>query len=537
MKHLNSKNMYVFSKSRTGEIVPALIQGNKPLHSMIDPKREAQRIVSEIRQDSFVICLGLGGGFIPQAVLEHSNAHVCVIDFDKDSINELFANKNYTELLKNERFSLLVDPSCEEIKTFILEQYKPALFGHLKTIPLRTRIDINIPLFDSAISSIKEAIEIVSRDYSVQAHFGKRMFSNIIRNVVTMNNNFFYKENMNIHKAAIVAAGPSLNTQLPLVAKLKQDGVIIISTDTALPVLAHNKIKPDIIVSIDCQHIGFRHFACTNERHLLKNIPIVFDITSPPVLIGFTTRPVFFSSGHPLARYIANNWKPLPFLDMSGVNVTYACLSLAEYLKIQHITFFGADFSYIKSESYARGTYMYPYFEKKQTRLLPLESQFSKFLYRTPFLPPEDSNANNKNYYETSTLRNYRKKLEEKISQMPAEFVCTKGLGAAVSINKEQIIENNRPLGFEQLSINPAPKNLSASEFLERYRDDIAALPPAGERENYFKRLNTKQIQIFTTLLPYMAWVRKRNPELNSRDLLEKTKHHCTAEINAVLQH
>ncbi|MDR0463581.1 MAG: DUF115 domain-containing protein, partial [Treponema sp.] len=442
---MSEKTRYIFTKARCGETVPAIVLPSgetKSLHSMIDPKREARRLVSAITEDTgFLIFLGLGGGFAPQAALETTNARVIVIDFYKDGIQELLASGNYAKLLNNSRFSLIIDPSCEDIKKIILENYKPAFFGGIKTIPLRTRTEQNTEEFEKAFGAIQEAIENTGRDYSVQAHFGIRWFSNIIRNIKNINkdNNAFFEDKKQIRDAAIIAAGPSLDHQLSSIKNVKEKGFFIISSDTALPALLHNGIKADAVVSIDCQHISYYHFLGCN----LRGIPLILDIASPPSFANFSYSPVFFSSGHPLSVYIRKYWQPLTQLDTSGGNVTYACLSLAETLGAQNIILYGADFSYINSSAYARGTYLIPYFSKKQNRLSPLEAQSSAFLYRSPFLPPENNEnpaINKSRYYETSSLRFYRKKLEEKASMMTARITCERGFGAQVFIrNREGI--------------------------------------------------------------------------------------------------
>ncbi|MDR3020730.1 MAG: DUF115 domain-containing protein, partial [Treponema sp.] len=331
---------YTLLKSRTGETVPAIVQpdGNtKALHSLVDPKREAERLVSTTLEGTgFLVFLGLGGGFLPQAALEQTASIVLVIDFN---ITELLTINDYSCLRQNKRFSLLTDPSSENIKNFILENYIPSLHGGIKVIPLRTRTEFDQPLFDMAAETIKETIEIITADYSVQAHFGKKWFSNIIRNLQTAENMMELPKTP-IQEAAVVAAGPSLDRQLAALAEHKSQKVFIICSDTALPVLLQNGIKPDMIVSIDCQHISYYHFfGCEAAR----NIPLVLDIASPPMLARLSNTPVFFASGHPLVRYICAHWFPFPMLDTSGGNVTYACLSLAEHLGAKRITLFGAD--------------------------------------------------------------------------------------------------------------------------------------------------------------------------------------------------
>jgi len=527
---------YAFLKSACGETVPAIVLPSgdtRPLHSMVDPKREAARLVSTITEDTgFVIFLGLGGGFAPEAALALTAARVVVIDFDRDGVAELLSSKDFTPLLKNDRFCLLTDPSCDEIKKFILEQYKPALCGGIKTIPLRTRTEFDLPLFDAAAGAIQEAIETVSSDYSVQAHFGRRWFSNIIRNIKTskiaQESSFREKLSSSVNETAIVAAGPSLDMQITSLAECKSQRAFVICSDTAFPVLLHHGIEPDAVVSIDCQHISYYHFM--GHSRDLRNIPLILDIASPPLLSRLSPSPEFFSSGHPLARYICAHWQPFPHLDTSGGNVTYACLSLAENLGARRITLFGADFSYVNSRTYARGTYIYPFFEKKQNRFSQAEALFSAFLYRSPFLPPENEECQKKNYYETSQLRFYRKKLEEKAAAMDAQISCAIGLGAPVNLFKSH---NGTVKRMETHA--PAKKtDKSGIEFLEQYRGDIAALPDA-KGENYFSMLSAEQQQVFTTLLPIAATIKHRNPQLKTGDLIEEVKRFCTQEIDRVL--
>ena len=523
-----NKINYVFEKSKSGETVPVfrLPEGNTALHSMIDPKREAQRLISGINNEDFIVFLGLGGGFAPEAVLETRNARVLVIDFDKESIEQLFAGRSYAKITGSGRFSLLVDPDAENIKNFLLENFRPALYKTIKTIPLRTRIEKDKEKFDNAVSAIQEVIEIITADYSVQTHFGKRWFSNIIRNIKNIKtyNNMPQRE---IKEAAIAAAGPSLNNQIKTLSELKSKGAFIICADTALGALLHNGIKPDAVVSIDCQHISYYHFIGCK----IKNVPLILDIASPPLLADFSDFPVFFAGGHPLAKYFSAYIKALQPLDTSGGYVTYSCLCLAESLNAQCITLFGADFSYIDCQTYARGTYLHSYFSQKQNRFSPLEAQMSAFLYRSPFLPCEDSVK--QRYRETSSLRFYRKNLEEKASLMKAAVVCAQGFGYPVKIikNVECRIENK-----ELRNKNTECEISGGVEFLNNYKRDITTLPEADEKVFYYDSLNEKQKNIFTTLLPYIAFLKKRNPELKQNELIRNVIRNCADEITRVLE-
>ncbi|MCL2801590.1 MAG: DUF115 domain-containing protein [Treponema sp.] len=536
-----SKKKYIFNESKTGELVPAIILENgntQSLHSMIDPKNEAQRLISASGNSDFLIFFGLGGGFAPLYALENTNAQVLVIDYDKNDVNELLTGKDYSALLNNNRFCLLVDPSNEQIIKTIHSKFNPALYNGIKTIPLRVRIEQDREKFDNAIRAVQESIDIASGDYSVQAHFGKKWFCNIIRNIKnidTLEYNGLEYQNLQkkqILNAAIAAAGPSLDSQIPALAELKSQGVYIICTDTALGSLLYNNIEPDIVVSIDCQFISYYHFLTeTNYSHYKQNknnIPLVLDIASPSMLCNIKQfTPVFFSSAHPLALYLNSHWRQFPLFDTSGGNVTHTCLSLAESLGAQNITLFGADFAYIRSQSYARGTYIYPYFHKRQNRLSPAEALFSSFLYRTEFLPHDSTKI--KDYYETASLRSYRIKLEEKAAKMNCKIICAKGSGAPVNLHKKNTAKDERI--FSPVNTD---RTISGIEFLSQYRDDIAALP-AGDDGDYLNKLNQKERVIFTTLLPFAAAIKMRNADLTKSSLIEEVKNRSIKEIDQVL--
>jgi hypothetical protein len=520
-----TQGRYTFIESRTHRVVPAIVDGagqSHALHSTVDPEREAQRLAATLNEGwaepGFVVFLGLGAAYAAEAALNANTAsHILVIEFDIGGIAELFCSREYAAL-GDPRFTLLVDPDAGLIQQTILELYNPALCGGIRALPLRTRVERDKEKFAMAGEAVQRTIEKVSADYSVQAHFGIRWFSNIIRNmgIAQAFNPDAPQIAAPLVDAAICAAGPSLNAQIPLL-RTRRETTFIITTDTALPAVLAGGVKPDAIVSIDCQHISYYHFIGNDSD--CPDIPLFLDIASPPLLSGFSRRLFFFAGGHPLAAYIRLKWMPLPCLDTSGGNVTYACLSLAERLGARRITVYGADFSYPLGKAYARGTYFYPLFERRQNRLSPLEAGVSSFLYRSPFLPPEDEGARSvvSPCYETSSLRFYRKSFEEKASAMEAEVSAESGLGIPLEIRKKA----DKPFNSGIIDFTSGKALMDSREFLDQYKKDIKALPVFGLNMN----------PVFTTLLPLIAALKRRHPELSKCDLIEAAKAHCVKEI------
>ncbi|AEF85977.1 conserved hypothetical protein [Treponema primitia ZAS-2] len=523
-----TRGRYRFIESRSGESIPALVDNSgaaHPLHSLVDPRREGKRLISTLGNEGFLIIFGLGGGFHIEAALEKTTIEgITVIDFDIHGVAELLSSREYIGIFNDPRFRLLVDPSAEALEQYILDRYKPVICGGISLLPLRTRADFSQGLFNQAGEAIKSAIDMVSADYSVQAYFGKRWFSNIIRNIAQAEQNTVPLAP--VHSVAICAAGPSLDAQIPLLAERK-NRPFIIAADTALPALISAGLTPDAVVSIDCQHISYYHFMAGLPEQTL----LFLDLASPPLVASRSPRPYFFSGGHPLTRYISRYWRPIPEVDTSGANVTYAALSLAEYLCARNIELYGADFSYPRGTSYARGTYIRSLFENKQNRCIPLEALHSAFLYRTPLFKQGDEN--NSWYYETKPMAMYRLRLEEKVRSMKARIVVVPGMGAPIRL--ETNTGDNRTADTLRL-FSSGKAAMGALEFLAQYRAGINALPLLqGPVYSFLTGLSKEETIIFTTLLPAAAALKRSAPELDTPELFDAVKKYCVGELEKLL--
>ena len=506
---LTTEGVYCFLESRSGETIPAIRENDgsaHPLHSTIDPRREGERLISTLSEEGYLVFLGLGGAFAAEAALARdATKKILIVEYDCNGLAELLSSRDYIELFQDHRLRLLCDPSAEQLEKFILNNFIPAIDGGIRVFPLRVRSDSD-PRFGAAADIIRNTVELVSRDYSVQAYFGRRWFSNIIRNL-----SFAEKQSGSIapvRKAIICAAGPSLEEQLAEIKKHQtlnkkdKSESFLIATDTSLPVLLQSDIEPDAVVSIDCQHISYQHFF----RMMPKRTQLFLDLASSVQVASRTENRIFFSGGHPFSLYISRNWRFLPVLDTSGANVTYTSISLAEKLGAKELVLFGADFSYPQGKTYARGTYIYPYFDKIQSRYSPIEAQHSGFLYRDSSIEKKNSEQG-KWHYETRTLNFYR----EKVAQKKKALYDTK----------------NRELDLFSLGSS----RQTAFSFLEQYRKSIEKL------DSFYPAICREQKEfpeLVVTILPLAAFFRRINPSFNSSELFNSVKNFCLEELSRV---
>jgi hypothetical protein len=490
--------------------------------------REANRLLNTIENTGFLIILGLGGAFHIMSALEREDIQkIIIIDFNIHGIAELLASKEYVDIFKDKRVSLIIDPPLFFIEEYILNNYIPALYGGISILPLRTRTDMDAEKFNTVCDEIKKSVDRVSNDFSVQSTFGKRWFSNIIKNLqcAEKQKSFFPP----IQHAALIAAGPSLNMQLPQLRK-ERSSLFVISTDTAFPVLASSGIIPDAIISIDCQHYSSYHFI----GNYPKNIPLFLDMASPALIPQLSHNSHFFTSGHPLSQYISQYWKQFPFIDTSGGNVTYAALSLADLLGAKQIDLYGADFSYPHGNTYAQGTYIHNIFGNKQNRLLPMESEFNHFLFRNTSLQKITNDRTF--YYETRMLKNYREHFERKAATLSSNIIQIEGFGASLNVQRKNVKQRKNIIDTFSAGI----PSMSAEKFLEQYYGDIKKLLPSNNASLFLtdrKNSLSKEYHLMLTLIPLAAFFKKENPKEDINKIFEMTKVFALDKIEKSLNY
>ena len=520
-------NVYRFLESRTGEIIPALTLPSgsaRPLHSTVDPVREARRLAATIHGEGFLVFLGLGGGFAPRAALEREETRkVLIVEYGCGGAAELLCMRDYIGLVGDPRVSVLLDPGAETVEAYLTRYYQPVLHGGIRVFPLLPRTEGDAA-FAQAAEGIKRAIDASSRDYSVQAWFGKRWFSNILRNLPLAEKSCCSLPP--VRRAAVTAAGPSLDGQLPLLKKERPD-VFLLATDTSLPALLGADIVPDGVLSIDCQHISYQHFFTP----LPKSTVLFLDLAGPHTVAARAEHCFFLAGGHPLTRYIRTAWRPLPELDTSGANVTYAACALAESLGAREISLYGADFSYPEGKTYARGAYIYPFFEKGQNRFFPLEAQHSAFLYRGSSL--EKCYTADGWRYETASLKLYRTRLEEKAAVSRARLLAVPGPAFGGTDAGRAGAAGGREEEFPERPYLPffaqGGARCGAAEFLARYKSGLEALSSFDETDDEKRNL-------VTTILPAAAAFRRMTPSATAAELFAETRAWCRDKLEQALR-
>ncbi len=502
-----------FATSKTGVPVPLIQtrQGCKALHSRFDPHREGIRLAQSCNMGETVLAYGLGGAYHLLPLLENTKlVSLFIIDTDASLIRSILENLELSQLFLDPRVVLCLPQNPEETRTFLLNHYVPVLSGNLRSLSLRSRVELDHAFFMEAAQIIKDALSSIQDDYAVQTHFGKKWFTNTLSNLKTSEGVTTTLKPVN--KVQITAAGPSLEKQLPRLLKDRKDSTLI-ATDTSLPVLLKQNIKPDMVISIDCQHISYHHFM----KGYPAGIPLVLDLASPPFLTRIAPKCFFFTSDHPFSSYVSRHFRRFPHLDTSGGNVTYAALSLAEALGAKEIHLYGADFSYPMGKAYARGSYIYPFFFHRADRMQGIESQSMNFVLHNKSISKENCCRGFR--YISKPMIHYRRSLEKKAADINARIIVEEGDGVKLNFPLSRSVKSKN-----NQFMSAGPSMITHRLFIADFLEKVKSLPePKASLAGYLNGLNSKETNTLYTLLPIAAQFRKNSE--NGMEALLKARN------------
>ena len=344
----NSSSLRCETSKNGSLIVSELFQDRwYPLHSSVDPQKEAERGMERLPASGYLVCYGLGAGWHIRAAIsavKPRDGRILLLIDDPSRFRFLLSQFDFRDILSYPGLYLLISPGESVLANQITHTYLPGYHGNLTFFPLQGLTARLRNRYAEIIRGVQKGLDAVRRDFSVQAHFGLLWMRNVAANLPLL----CREKNKDLQqilagirgrKVIITGAGPGLVRQLEEIRRLSS-GSYLIATDTSLPVLLEAEICPDLVVNIDAQFYSTLH----RVNPVSGEIPWILPVSASPALIRSLKNPRFFSSGHPLEQWICNRMK-IPSLDTAGGNVMQTALSLAERYGASAATVFGTDFS------------------------------------------------------------------------------------------------------------------------------------------------------------------------------------------------
>jgi len=362
--------------SRSG--LPWARVDGKSLCSRHDPMREAQRLITRDKGDRNCACImGLGLGYTAQAWAEACpDSTLIIIEGSKALFHQSLRSRDMSKLLRHPKLYLLVENRPEDFTDLLKELQLTGLqlFKH-RTL---------FPLFEESYAAMEESLNRWLQRKQVNRNTLKRFGKLWIRNFAANLPLLTRAGSLNQLKGAfegfpalLLAAGPSLEEQLPHIKAASRRGVII-SVDTAYRSLKRLGMEPHFLLITDPQYWNSRHLDFCRSDCIL-----VSDSSTHPRVFRQHSGPVYLSaSPFPLAKNFEE-----PAFDSklrSGGSVATAAWDLTQLLGCSRVYMAGLDLGYPGKQTHCRGSY----FEERSlylnTRLNGVENLSVQVLHSAP---------------------------------------------------------------------------------------------------------------------------------------------------------
>jgi hypothetical protein len=184
--------------------------------------------------------------------------------------------------------------------------------------------------------------------------FQKQLAVNIILNIEQNLKTRSFSPMWNACKdfpAIVVGSGPSLESEIEQLKKLKGRAVIISAGSSIQALLRHN-LEPDLAVSIDPSIHNYDVYRDLS----LDSIPFLYFPTVYHQIIKDVSPYMMhaFLSSDPITKYLMDLTEEDPIFDSTST-VTGQAIQAALYLGCNQVVFIGQDFSYPNEQYYAAG--------------------------------------------------------------------------------------------------------------------------------------------------------------------------------------
>ena len=347
-------------KSHIVTDVPQLIQENGfynlkyknyYLHNKDNPLQEALEIFSQAENSPVAIhfIYGLGLGYLFQAAAQASKGTVILFEPDLNILRTVFTLVDFSkDILKN---NVYVTSDLTKAGEYIYQK------SNMKNVPLMLSTigyrQLDEVKFNDLIGDLQRMVGSYGMDLRYTRQKFYPLFKHLIMNIPDIMQEIpltavkdFYKGKT----AVIVSAGPTLDRDIEIIKKYR-DNIVLIVVGTAMKTIAKHNIVPDFLCIIEVYDSSKQI-----EGIDLSDINFITEPFSHPNLRKFKFKRVF---SHIAANLPVNLWwSQTADIDISEYwskgTVSYMALNCARILGCSKLVLVGQDLAYVNGQCYSK---------------------------------------------------------------------------------------------------------------------------------------------------------------------------------------
>ncbi|MHC6204278.1 6-hydroxymethylpterin diphosphokinase MptE-like protein [Breznakiellaceae bacterium SP9] len=392
-----------------------LYQG-KALLSLLDPIAQGERLAQSVGKSAGTLYLALSPlyGYGLQTILDNlpPDSAILAVEFDPQLYQFSLSHLD-PPLLHDSRLLFVGKNSPAQCCALIEQRWGKRHFRKIEVVKLSSGWRVLTDVYTHLAQVLEENIVLEWSNAMTIIKLGRSYSRNTLRNLGMLANcpsvDLFSAGRIGrLNKSVLVlGAGPSLDAALEhftLDSDLRQR-FLIFCVDTCLPSLFERRIKPDLIVALECQHWNLRDFIGVSEW----DVSIAMDLSS--------LSSVQHLFAHQSPKYLfASLWAPLRIFDRlkaAGLfplsipplgSVGLCATALALRLTSGTVFTAGLDFSFTLDRFHARSS-------PSHLRVLSQQNRFKRILNPDPAFRKDAFRSTAKNgaaVYSNYSLNIYR---------------------------------------------------------------------------------------------------------------------------------
>lgn len=247
-------------------------------------------------------------------------------------------------LVSGEEADSLAAAANAEIDRDLYDQWKPVITkAYAQAHPTQV---------GDAIRAIAKVFNSANLEKSTRTNVTGMFVKNLLVNFAAISSRYALadvRDKLKSRPAVVVAAGPSLNKQLPTLKKY-QHLLTLIAVDSVWAVLRDHGIVPDVVVALDALNVP----AWTPDNFDPRSLLMV-DVGCNQSMFGSIRSPMLVTSNHPAEAGICSSLGAPVDTFPSGGSVATKAFNLALWMGANPVIFVGQDLAYTDGKDHADG--------------------------------------------------------------------------------------------------------------------------------------------------------------------------------------
>ena len=330
------------------------------LHSPKNPAQEAGRLLEgyAFKDEDGTILFGFGLGYLVKEIVKRKapNHVLYILEASTEMFKLAMTHMDLSDILSDNNIGFFIGNSLHGITDHFDAIQIKAITGKIHKLSIPHLRDIYSEQYEKIDKHIDKQITSLQLSYATFNATKELRLDNLFRNIPNLKDSFAVdnlEETLRDKPALVIAAGPSLTKEIPILKKCAENSFII-SVDSALKPLFDNGIRPNLVATCESHPSKLEKVEGITEG-MLRDIPLVYSTEANPEFVGRFNRKFIINIQDSLSSWFVNMNRRVPTFPIIQT-VSKLGFFLARLMGANPIILVGLDLSFPLDREHAEGS-------------------------------------------------------------------------------------------------------------------------------------------------------------------------------------